>query len=730
MTASDPRIDVTIVVPVFNHWDLTEACLKSLRTSAASSNVSAEILISDDASTDETERAWSALSESHWPVRYRRNDSQLGFLRNCNAAAAEARGRYLCLLNNDIVVQAGWLDTLVETIESAPDIGAVGPMFLAADGSILESGAIVHVDGSARQLGHGRAPSDPRYAYVNDVDYVSGACLLLATELFRELGGFDEQYVPAYYEDTDLCLKLADRGLRVVVNPAAKMTHFEGGSHGSSATSGLKRYQEINRDKFARRWADRLAAHHPQPFEAEDRARTWRRKDAYAFYYPRPLTYNMDSGALRLYRLMLELRGLGHHVLLVNPEDEGPRRSELNRAGVETMRVTWGGEEHHMNRLRFAPPAVAVFSHLITEERFAKSYYELSRPTVRIFDTVDLQFVREARGAAVALGVTQDPVLTATSLSWDALAELAAMRRSDLTLVVSDAEQQLLTQSFFLEPSRVRVVSNIHEPSSSLRAYDDREGFVFLAGFAHPPNIDAAIWTATKVWPLIRKSSPDARLDIYGSSVPREVAALNNPKGGIYVRGYVADHRAALGGARVMLAPLRYGAGVKGKLGEALAVGTPVVTTVVGAEGMDAEGAAMVVAEKPERLARLAVALYGDREDWERRSTAGLDVLRARFSARANVDALLSAVEDAKTERLQPNPYDFTARLMWYELGNPGEPQTIEMNWRNVVSRNELPSLPRRVWRYYRTHGVRAVFSRIRDELRMRRQLAATRRGN
>ena len=715
------RPDVSIIVPVHNNWRLTEACLASIQRSASRSTVGAEILLSDDLSTDETTGAWRSYDDGPWPLRYLRNEAQLGFLRNVNAASTEARGEFLCILNNDVVVGPGWLDDLVAALKVDPHAGAIGPMFLDARGRILECGAMVHSDGTGRQLGHGELPSDRRYAFVNDVDYVSAACLLLPTELFRRLGGFDDRYAPAYYEDTDLCLRIAGEGLHVRVAPHVKVVHYEGGSHGTSPVSGLKRYQEINRVKFVERWSERLGSHHPDSNETEDRVRTWRRDQAMAFYYPRPLTYERDSGALRIYRLMLQLRTRGRHVLLVNPEEGGPRLDALHRAGIETMRSTWGGDAPHLVRLKTAAPEAAIFSHYQTEELFAKSYYEFSRDTVRVLDTVDLHFLREARRIASFLGVKDDPVLTPLNASREALAELSSARRSDVTLVVSSWEKALLERNFFLEPERVHVVSNLHEPETSIRPFDEREGFVFLAGYAHTPNVDAILWIASEVWPAVRRQMPSAHLDIYGSLATTPVRRLHDPTEGVHFRGFVADHRDALAAARVMLAPLRYGAGVKGKLGEALAVGTPVVTNAVGAEGMDEDGAAMMVGASPRALAAMAVRLYTDRSEWEARSQAGLALLRERFSSKSNTEALLAAIADSRRLRSVPTAHELTSRLLWFELGNPGEPQTIEMNFRALTDRRGLASVSGRTWRYFRAHGLRAVSRRLVDEFRLRR---------
>ena len=165
------------------------------------------------------------------------NDENLGFLRSCNRAAAQARGRYLVLLNNDTLVLPGWLDALLQTAKDGEDVGAVGAKLIYPNGLLQEAGGIVWQDGSAWNWGRGEDPEDPRFQYVRQVDYCSAACLLVPKALFDELGGFDDRYAPAYYEDTDLCFAIRARGKRVLYQPAAQVVHFEGVSHGTDESS-------------------------------------------------------------------------------------------------------------------------------------------------------------------------------------------------------------------------------------------------------------------------------------------------------------------------------------------------------------------------------------------------------------------------------------------------------------------------------------------------------------
>lgn len=212
--------DVSIIIPVFNNVKLTLECLASI-AQHVENDVTFEVLLADDASTDETEELMSLVAN----IRYSRSDSNLGFLRNCNRVLGDVKGRYVLYLNNDVQVTAGWLATLLATFKNKPNVGAVGPRFVYPSGHLQEAGVAFTPDGAATMIGLNDDPQLPRYSYLRRVDYVSGACLLLPTELARKIGGFSEEFLPCYCEDADMCLSVRDAGYDIYYNPAATIIH-------------------------------------------------------------------------------------------------------------------------------------------------------------------------------------------------------------------------------------------------------------------------------------------------------------------------------------------------------------------------------------------------------------------------------------------------------------------------------------------------------------------------
>ncbi|HEY5914474.1 MAG TPA: glycosyltransferase family 2 protein [Verrucomicrobiae bacterium] len=249
---------VSIVIPCHNALAYTKRCLDSLFETLPD-KFEGEILVVDDASTDATNDHLKGVAKQHQQLTVFRNEQNLGFLRSCNRAARAATGEILLFLNNDTVLLPGWLTPLLQLLLDYPDAGAVGGKLLFPDGRLQEAGGLIFCDGSADHFGREDYHADmPVYNFVREVDYCSGALLAIRRPLFLELGCFDEQFVPGYYEDTDLCFAVRSRGYRVYYQPASVVVHFEGATAGNDLSKGPKRHQVINQAKFVQKWASAL----------------------------------------------------------------------------------------------------------------------------------------------------------------------------------------------------------------------------------------------------------------------------------------------------------------------------------------------------------------------------------------------------------------------------------------------------------------------------------------
>lgn len=633
---TDERPQISIVIPVYEHHETTFACLKSIASHAPSTAF--EIIVADDASPTSASDALSVVTG----VRFVRQSQNLGFLRNMNAAVREARGEFVLILNNDTLLTAGAIDAMLQTFASHERVGLVGAKLLNADGSLQEAGGIVWQDGSAWNYGRGSHPLDPRFNYVRDADYCSGAALLVRKSLFDELNGFDEYYLPAYYEDTDLAFRVRDRGLRVLYQPHASIYHLEGVSHGKDVASGIKAHQATNEAKFFERWKGTLAKHRKNSDQPTREARREREKTV-LIIEACMITPDQDSGSIRLLNLMRILRANGHHVIFLAENLEGTARyrCQLEALGIEVLYDAWAGSVKQTLRDRGAElDVVMLCRHYVASAHLADVRTYAAHARV-VFDTVDLHFLREEREAALTNDIQMLERAQKTRID-----ELHMVASCDVTLVVSEVERDLLNQ---LQPSAsVSVVSNVHEPVARRAGFAERDGILFVGGFRHPPNIDAVTWYAEEILPRVRALNPSILTKIVGSNMPPSVTGL--ARDGLEVVGAVPNLRPLLERARVSIAPLRYGAGVKGKINEAMNFGIPVVATSLAVEGMHlTHDVDCLVANDPGAFAAQIVELHGNAERWERISRAGAESLERHFSFDAVEAAFLGSLGLAKT---------------------------------------------------------------------------------
>ena len=611
----------SVIIPVYNHARHTLACLRAL--AAHPPAAACEILVIDDGSSDET-RDWMAQVEG---LRYHRRTENGGFIAACNDGLRLAHGQYVVLLNNDTVPQPGWLDALLDTFARIPEAGLVGAQLLYPDGRLQESGGIVFDDGSCWSYGRFESAEDPRYASLRDTDYCSGAALALPRVLFEELGGLDTRYAPAYYEDTDLAFKVRAAGRRVLVQPASRVVHDEGTSNGTDTGSGIKAWQVRNQSVFADKWRTALARQLPAGSVPGPALlhRGQRQVLIIDEAVPRP---DRDSASLRQFNLIRMLLAGGAHVVFLPTRGEhgGAATETLQALGVEVWHAPWMksvGAWLRTHGRRFQV-AMLVRHHVAHE---CLPLLRRDAPQARtVFDTVDLHYLRERRGAELA----GDPRL-ARSAERTRASELAVMAATDVTLLVSAAEKEQL--AIDAPQVRVELLSNLHEVAGQGLDWAQRHDLVFVGGFRHPPNLDAMQWFIGEVFPLIRQRLPQVRLHCIGADVPDSLQALAATQPGVQVHGYVPDVVPWMAGGRIAVAPLRFGAGVKGKINLSMAHGQPVVGTRCAAEGMHLrDGQDVLVADGAEAFADAVVRLHDDEALWRRLSANGLRNIAHHFS--------------------------------------------------------------------------------------------------
>ena len=568
----------------------------------------------------------------------------LGFLGNSNSASTQALGEYLLFLNNDVQVTEKWLDSLVDLIRTRSDAGAVGSKLIYPDGRLQEAGGIIWNDGSGWNYGRLDHPDIPVYNYVREVDYISGAALLIRRDLFVELGGFDDYYAPAYYEDTDLSFKIRERGLKVLYQPRSIIVHFEGISHGTDLDTGIKANQRINRVKFEKKWREVLQREHFANGTHELRAREhgFNRRVILVIdhYVPEP---DRDAGS----RLILGyLRAFLTDGWIVKFwPDNGAYRPGYTEAlqdlGVEVLY----GPDIRSFEAWIPTNGIELDAVIVSRPDVADKYISRLRlqTKCRIFYLGhDLHFARLNLQAST----TGDQVTRQRAAAMEAL-ERSIWRRADLSIYPSDEEAETVRK---IEPDAAVacVMPFAFDEFGSIRTVVQGHKILFVAGFGHPPNEDGAVWLIENIFPHIIERVPDARISIVGSNPTARVRNLADGKQPVELHPNVTDKQLAefYQSSRVTVVPLRFGAGVKLKVIEALKEGVPLVTTPVGAQGCHALSEIVPVIADEVFFAEAVCELLLNDDAWEQASERQLAYARANFSREA-LSQSLRAVFDA-----------------------------------------------------------------------------------
>ncbi|MBQ9983266.1 MAG: glycosyltransferase [Lachnospiraceae bacterium] len=595
---------VSIVIPVYNQFTYTYYCLQSILEN--SDNVSYEIIIADDVSNDLTTR----LSEVVENINVVRNKENQRFLRNCNNAAQYAKGEYILFLNNDTQVQENWLQPLVDLIERDDTIGMVGSKLIYPDGTLQEAGGIIWGNGNAWNYGNGQNPANPEFNYVKEVDYISGAAIMIRTSLWREIGGFDEYFAPAYCEDSDLAFEVRKHGYKLMYQPLSVVVHFEGKSNGTDLDSGVKQYQVDNSRKLQEKWKEEFSKQSPTEddlFHAKDRSQGKKTILVIDHYVPQ---FDKDAGSKTTWQYLKMFVKQGYNVKFMgdNFYQDEPYCTALQQEGVEVLYGPWYAQNYkqwildNQDNIDFAylnrPHITEKYIDFLKEETSIKCIYYGH----------DLHYLRLKR----EYELNGDKQVLEESEEWRKK-EFDIMSKADINYYPS-----------YIEVDEIHKI-NSEIPAKAITAYvyDDfleninmnfaeKEGLLFVGGFGHPPNTDAVIWFVENAYPLIRKQQ-DIPFYIVGSNVPDNIKRLDG-KNGVVVKGFVSEEELAqlYDSCRIVVVPLRYGAGVKGKVVEALYSGTPMVSTTVGIEGIIGAEQFMEISDDANEFAEKILALYND----------------------------------------------------------------------------------------------------------------------
>ncbi len=619
-----PTPEVSIIIPVHNQFDTTLRCLQSIRENTE--DISYEIILADDASTDGTRH----LQQSITNIKVSQNRNNLGFLKNCNKAAEQAKAPYLLFLNNDTYVMEGWLETLLQTIQRDEKTGIVGAKLIYPDGKLQEAGGIIFSDGSGWNYGRNDDPGKPEYNYVKEVDYVSGACLLIRKTIWNITGGFDERYSPAYYEDTDLAFETRKLGYKVIYQPQSVVVHFEGISCGTDENSGIKKYQTVNKDKFHTKWQSTLTEKHfkssIQLFQARERNKE--KKTILVIDHQIPL-YDEDAGARSTFHYLTWFVAKGFTVKFIGDDFSRHERytNALQQLGIEVLYGPWYAKNwkkwlkengHVFDYVYLHRPQIAL-KYIDTVKKYTKAKV--------IFFGHDLHYLRTQR----QYEVEKNKNLLEIAKGWKKK-ELAIFNKADVIYYPSEvevAEVKKHTPSAIVRAIPLYIYEHIEPIQAN---FENRRNIFFVGGFRHEPNVDGVLWFANKVLPLIVQELPDIQFLVAGSTMPATIKNLNSNHLVILGKITQSELEQHYSQSRVFVAPLRYGAGIKGKILESLSFQLPIVTTTCGAEGLPNATNFMKIADAPQEFADNIISIYKNQILWQQLSQRGRDFLLNDYS--------------------------------------------------------------------------------------------------
>jgi len=627
---------VSIVIPVYNAFEYTYNCLKSILAHSGD-GVEYEVIVANDCSTDLTTEM-DKIVENITIVTPPEN---LRFVKNCNHAAKSARGKYVFFLNNDTQVQDNWLEPLVRLIESNEQIGAVGSKLVFENGLLQEAGGIFWKDGSAWNYGRLGDPAMPEYNYVKEVDYISGAALMVRKSIWDKLDGFDERFAPAYCEDADLCFSVRDLGYKVLYQPESVIVHFEGISHGTDLSEGIKQHQSINLKKLYEKWQRVLEKEHfpngESVFLARDRSAGKKTLLLIDHYVPH---IDKDAGSRSIFQYLKMFTGLGFNIKFIgdNFYKHEPYTSILEQMGIEVLY----GADYANNWAAWLETNgpfidyVYLYRPHISTKYIAKVRQCCTKAKI-LYNGVDLHFLREKR----AYELTGDKTLLAESKKWQKI-EMDLMKEVDVAYYLSQIEVDEIKKADNTINAKAITAFIFEKPMTQKRDFNNTKDIMFVAGFVHQPNIDGVLWYAQEILPIILQHRPDIKTYVIGSNAPESVLKLASDN--LIMTGFVTDEQLAgyYRNCRISVAPLRYGAGIKGKVVEAMSNRMPVVTTSIGAEGIHDASKCLFIKDNAQEYANEILRVYDDIDLLSAISDKQAQVISKYYS----VDAAIKTIKD------------------------------------------------------------------------------------
>lgn len=629
---------VSIVIILYNKAHLSYACLRSLEQ-LRYRNI--ELVIIDNASTDQTPHLLKRLEGR---VQILQQEENIHFLKGCNLAFSKISpaSDFVLLVNNDAMLDPMAINQALEVFKRWPETGIVGGQVLHLDGRLQEAGNVIFKDGICSGLGRRQSPWHPLAQVRRKVDYVSGCLLMIETRWLHELGGFDERFAPAYYEETDLCIRSWQSGRPVVYEPSCQLKHIEFASSEQGRTDAEELMQK-NRailEKKHHQWLQRQPSwEHHQDLNS---IQTCLRSDAYParimWIDDRDPDPRFGAGYGRMRDLIEILSDLGAFITVFATHQQPDSRLHAESADYE---LAWGGLRELEALISQRP---GFYTHICASRhhnlRLLQEWHRRSAHTSStiipclVGDVESLFSIREhaqrhLKRTGNIINVEADQLLGMADLD----DELKSLQDIDRFITVSKREANLLYQSLH-KPVEVAGHAFRRLSPNEIPLYNQTNGLLFMGAMNHPglPNLDSLLWLAQSILPsLISQNILDpnsAPLTVIGPYSEELVNPLLDAIASLWpVRhlGQVDDIDKEIKRHRIVLAPTRFAAGLPHKVQHAISQGIPVVTTNLISSQMEWKyGEGLMSSNDPSVFASLISDLYTDQDAWEQTQKAGL----------------------------------------------------------------------------------------------------------
>ena len=647
------KILISIIIPVYGKWEYTTSCLSSVYK--LNTKFPFEVIIMDDCSPSSVpEKIKNFADDNKFNLKYLRNEENLGFIGNCNKGSDFAKGEYLIFLNNDTYVSPEWLDTLISTFLEDENVGVAGSKIIYSDIKLQEAGGIIWNDGTGMNFGKGKDPKHPKYNFKREVDYVSGCSFAIKKSLFDETGKFDTDLKVAYYEDVSKCYEVREKGYKTIYQPKSVLIHHEGVTNGRDENEGIKRYQIINKEIFHRKHLKNLDLKKNQYNKLKEQRNSLFSNEI--FHRERIIiidncipTPDQDEGSLYMWNLINFLKEEGNLVKFIPTEELYETRThyfdKLRQIGVEcaTLPFYSSVDEYLEENEEFF--TLAIVTRVNNYENYAKSVKKYNKNARIIFNTIDLHHLREMRQANLEDNQKLLHKAQATKKT-----EINCIKDSNTTIVVSSKEKDyLLSQD--KKTDNIKVLPLLRDTIQfKENLFNKRKNSIFFIGnFNHAPNVDGIEYFVNEIFPylsnrLIEEHNIQLSLEIIGSNLPqsteRKILESNQD---IKYHGYVKDLNLCLSYAKLTIAPLRYGAGLKGKIITSLENGVPVIGSEIAFEDIDIKQISdqiNFIVDKKEDYYSSVFELLTNKREWEKISSKSIDFVNKKYSIDSNKEII------------------------------------------------------------------------------------------